>query len=160
MITIQSELNQKTLRLFLVDGANVRIHLVPGKLFIGRDVCALVRKDAPRSPPSGNQRRYRLGLESRAVSALVWKAAPSPPWSRRLRLGLESRAVSALVWKAAPSPPWSRRLRLGLESRAVSALVWKAAPSPPSPPWSGKSRRLRLGLESRAFSALVAKVTP
>ena len=42
-----------------------------------------------------------------AASALVTKNAPSPSWSeksRRIRLGLENRAVSALVWKVAPYP--------------------------------------------------------
>ena len=93
-------------------------------------------------------------------------------WSRRLRLGLESRAVSTLVWKVAPSPLGLRNcaasatiakncllsccLRFGLESRAVSASVWKIDPSPTL---SGKSRRIHPGLESRTVSNSVVKAT-
>ena len=114
---------------------------------------SLVWKVAPSLPRSrgidSRSRRLRFGLESRTVTALVWKVAlyspwsgPSPllslksrwqkksSWSRRLRLGLKGHAASTLVWKVAPYPlrsrviySWSRRLRLGLKSRAVSALV-------------------------------------
>ena len=107
----------------------------------------------------------------RAVSAIVWKVAPSPSWSeksRRHHLGVESRTVSKSVGRnktlVAPSPHWSeksRRLRLGPKCRAVSALVWKVASSLP---WSRRivssSRHLRLGPESRAVSALFRKVAP
>ena len=45
--------------------------------------------------------------------------------SCRLNLGLESRAVPALAWKVAPSPPWcgKSRPRFRRESRAVSVMV-------------------------------------
>ena len=69
------------------------------------------------------------------------------------------RAVSAMVWKVAPSPPWSEKsrcLHLGLESRTVSTSVARnIILVAPSPPRSGKSRRLSLGLKSGAVSALV-----
>ena len=77
-----------------------------------------------------------------AVSASVWKIAPSPPWSGkscRLHPGLESgtkpTSVATNVILVTPPPLRSkklRRLRLGLKSRAVSGLVWKVTSSPPS----------------------------
>ena len=116
---------------------------------------------------------------SRAVSASVWKVAPSPPCfekSRRLCLGLESRAVSAFVaWNwflVASSPRWSgkqRPFRLGLKSRTVSTWVrsnkilvapfppWSEKQIAPSPSWSVKSRRLSFVLKSRVVSAFAAR---
>ena len=126
----------------------------------------LVMAYPPRSGKS--RRRLHLGLKNCAVSALVWKDEPSPPWygkSRRIHRGREEfflcRAVSASVAK-------SRRLRLGLENRAVSALIWavsnliaKVAPHPPRGRKIGLwMRHLRLGHESRAVSNLVWKVEP
>ena len=98
-----------------------RIHSGRGEIFLGRAVSAW--KIAPSPPfvvpfPPWSGRTRRLRLDS---------------WLRRLRLGLESCAVSTLVWaistliaKVAPYPPrsqgtfsWSRRLRLVLENDAV-----------------------------------------
>ena len=108
-------------------------------------------------------RRLRLGPESGAVSAMVWKTVPStacPGKSRRVPLGCQElflgRAVATLVWKIAPpllSLRKPRRIRCDREElflgRVVSALVWKIAPYPP---WSEKSCRLYPGLESRTIS--------
>ena len=140
--------------------------------------CFLV---APSPPRSGKSRRLRLGLKSRAVSALVRNFAPSPlgtQKSRRFRYGHDikiiGRAASASVWKVALSPPrsrkswkctfWSRwpsRSRRCFLSRAASTTVAKNCfLVAPSPPRSGKSRRLRLGLKSRVVSTLVWKSAP
>ena len=67
-------------------------------------------------------RRLPLGLESRAVSALVAKDAPFRPWSRNLRYFHVGRKNSA------PSLPWSQKLcrpYRDRESRAVSTSVAK-----------------------------------
>ena len=124
-------------------------------------------------PRSGKSFRLRLGLESHAVSTLVWKVAPSPPWlqvidswSRHVRLDLESlhfdlesHALCTFVWPVSTliAKVKSRRIHHGLEElflgRAVSASVWKVTPSPP---WSGKSRSLHSERKSRAASTTVA----
>ena len=129
-------------------------------------VSNLVRKVAPSPRWSQKSRRIHIDckeiLLGRAVSVLVWKAAPELPWSGKLNClyhGLESRAASLLVWKVAPSSPWSgklRRLRPCLRniflSRAASALVWKVAPSLPC---SEKLRRLHLVRESLEIATFV-----
>ena len=138
----------------------------PQIIFSSFAVSASFWKVAPSPLWSEKSRRFRLGLESRAVFVLVWRVAPSLRLSGKLyRIYLNreqynlGRAASASVWKIAPSPSWSegsRCLRLGLESRVVSALVWKIAPFRP---WSGKSRRLSLGPESRAVCTVVRTVS-
>ena len=107
----------------------------------------------------GKSHRLPLGLEICAVSALIWKFAPSPPWSgksRRLRLSLESRAVSTLNPEVAWLLPrsrridsWTRRLRLGLEIRAVSRRSRNSWNCSFWSRWPGRSRRCFL---SRAIS--------
>ena len=103
-----------------------------------------------------------------APHLLRWRRIDS--WSRRLCLGLESRSVSASVWKVTPSPSrsrnfwnrnfWSRwpgRSRRYFLSRAFS---WVAEALKnfflvaPSPCWSGKSCSLHLALESLEMAEL------
>ena len=124
-----------------------------------RTVSALNSKVPSSSPWSGKSRPLRLGLKSRAVFPWSGKSRCLCLGGEKLILG---RAVSALVWKVVPSPPWSKKsrpLRPDLKNCAVSPLVWKVALSPP---WSRgidtRSRRLLLGLENCANSISVWKV--
>ena len=55
----------------------------------------------------------------RAVFALVWKVAPSPPWSRKSRrIHIRRESPEQFFIKLC-------RLHVGLKSRAVSISVWK-----------------------------------
>ena len=121
---------------------------------------------------SGNSRRLRRGLESRAVSTLVAKVAPYPSlsrgivsWSRRL-YPWALKAAPYSLWPV-PFPFWllqsrcihdncedlypGHRLDLGLEKRDVSFFIWKVAP------WSRKSRQRHSDRETPAASTTVAK---